>query len=52
MNNTLRPKIPQWCDPEWKGLMESCWASEPTERPSFADISQKLRNMAAAMNLK
>lgn len=52
VNNTLRPKIPQWCDPEWKGLMESCWASEPTERPSFADISQKLRNMAAAMNLK
>ncbi|ESQ42642.1 hypothetical protein EUTSA_v10012514mg [Eutrema salsugineum] len=52
VNNTLRPKIPQWCDPEWKGLMESCWASEPTERPSFAEISQKLRNMAAAMNLK
>ncbi|CAN8248481.1 unnamed protein product [Cochlearia groenlandica] len=52
VNNALRPKIPQWCDPEWKGLMESCWAAEPTERPSFADISQKLRNMAAAMNLK
>ncbi|XP_010443452.1 PREDICTED: uncharacterized protein LOC104726317 [Camelina sativa] len=52
VNNALRPKIPQWCDPEWKGLMESCWGSEPTERPSFAEISQKLRNMAAAMNLK
>uniref|UniRef100_A0A1J3JTQ3 Serine/threonine-protein kinase CTR1 n=1 Tax=Noccaea caerulescens TaxID=107243 RepID=A0A1J3JTQ3_NOCCA len=52
VNNALRPKIPQWCDPEWKGLMESCWASEPTERPSFAEISQKLRTMAAAMNLK
>ncbi|CAH8386488.1 unnamed protein product [Eruca vesicaria subsp. sativa] len=52
VNNSLRPKIPQWCDPEWKGLMESCWASEPTERPSFAEISQKLRTMAAAMNLK
>ncbi|CAN6870549.1 unnamed protein product [Brassica oleracea] len=40
------------CDPEWKGLMESCWASEPIERPSFAEISQKPRNMAAATNLK
>ncbi|CAD5335163.1 unnamed protein product [Arabidopsis thaliana] len=52
VNNALRPKIPQWCDPEWKGLMESCWTSEPTERPSFTEISQKLRTMAAAMNLK
>ncbi|KAK2412627.1 kinase superfamily with octicosapeptide/Phox/Bem1p domain-containing protein [Trifolium repens] len=43
VNNTLRPQIPTWCDPEWKSLMESCWASDPTERPSFAEISKKLR---------
>lgn len=52
MNNTLRPQIPTWCDPEWKALMESCWAADPNERPSFAEISQKLRKMAAAMNVK
>ncbi|XAR51272.1 Non-specific serine/threonine protein kinase [Bertholletia excelsa] len=52
VNNTLRPKIPTWCDPEWKSLMESCWSSDPQERPSFSEISQKLRNMAAAMNVK
>lgn len=52
MNNTLRPQIPTWCDPEWKSLMESCWGSEPAQRPSFSDISQKLRNMAAGMNVK
>ncbi|XP_016494688.2 RAF-like serine/threonine-protein kinase 20 [Nicotiana tabacum] len=52
VNNTLRPQIPTWCDPEWKALMESCWAPEPAERPSFSEISQKLRTMAAAMNLK
>ncbi|OMO91503.1 Phox/Bem1p [Corchorus capsularis] len=52
VNNTLRPKIPSWCDPEWKGLMEKCWASDPAERPSFSEISQKLRNMAAAINVK
>ncbi|XP_057767266.1 uncharacterized protein LOC130987675 [Salvia miltiorrhiza] len=52
VNNTLRPQIPTWCDPEWKSLMESCWGSDPAERPSFSEIAQRLRNMAAAMNLK
>ncbi|KAM7266816.1 hypothetical protein ACFE04_008982 [Oxalis oulophora] len=52
VNNTLRPQPPTWCDPEWRSLMESCWACDPAERPSFAETSQKLRNMAAAMNLK
>ncbi|CAI9098546.1 OLC1v1035215C1 [Oldenlandia corymbosa var. corymbosa] len=52
VNNTLRPQIPTWCDPEWKLLMESCWTADPKERPSFSEISQKLRSMAAAMNLK
>lgn len=52
VNNTLRPQIPTWCDPEWKAMMESCWSSEPGERPSFAEISQKLRKMAAAINVK
>lgn len=52
VNNTLRPQIPTWCDPEWKALMVSCWAPDPAERPSFSEISQKLRTMAAAMNVK
>ncbi|KAK4337554.1 hypothetical protein RND71_042041 [Anisodus tanguticus] len=52
VNNTLRPQIPTWCDPEWKALMESCWAPDPAERPSFSEISQRLRTMAAAMNVK
>lgn len=52
VNNSLRPQIPSWCDPEWKSLMENCWASEPADRPSFTEISQRLRKMAAAMNVK
>ncbi|KAI3709132.1 hypothetical protein L2E82_38891 [Cichorium intybus] len=52
VNNSLRPTIPTWCDPEWKALMGSCWSSDPTERPSFSEISQKLRTMAAAINVK
>ncbi|XP_048227623.1 uncharacterized protein LOC8277895 isoform X2 [Ricinus communis] len=52
VNNSLRPQIPTWCDPEWKSLMESCWAADPAERPSFTEISRKLRSMAAAVNVK
>lgn len=52
MNNTLRPQVPNWCDPEWKALMETCWSADPNQRPSFAEISQKLRKMAAAINVK
>lgn len=52
VNNSLRPQIPSWCDPEWKSLMEGSWAGEPAERPSFTEISQRLRKMAAAMNVK
>lgn len=52
VNDSLRPQIPTWCDPEWKSLMESCWASDPAQRPSFAEVAQKLRNMAAAINVK
>ncbi|KAL0922092.1 hypothetical protein M5K25_006054 [Dendrobium thyrsiflorum] len=52
VNCTLRPEIPSWCDPEWKSLMEICWSSDPTQRPSFSEISQRLRKMAAAINVK
>jgi serine/threonine protein kinase len=46
MDNSLRPQIPTWCDPEWKALMQSCWSPDPKDRPSFSEISQKLRKMA------
>lgn len=52
VHNSLRPEVPSWCDPEWKALMESCWDSEPGERPSFSEISQKLRKMSATINVK
>eukprot|EP00897_Mesotaenium_endlicherianum_P000306 jgi/Mesen1/10276/ME000789S09554 len=46
MNNTLRPPIPQWCDPQWRALMERCWAPVAAERPSFPEIIVELRAMA------
>ncbi|GJN00754.1 hypothetical protein PR202_ga17959 [Eleusine coracana subsp. coracana] len=48
VNNTLRPPVPESCDPQWRSLMEQCWSSEPSERPSFTQIGQRLRAMVAS----
>jgi tRNA A-37 threonylcarbamoyl transferase component Bud32 len=47
VNNTLRPPIPESCDPDWKILMERCWSAEPSERPNFTDVANQLRSMAS-----
>ncbi|KAJ6841828.1 uncharacterized protein M6B38_305055 [Iris pallida] len=47
MNNTLRPTVPMSCDPEWKKLMEQCWAPDPRQRPSFTEIASRLRSMTS-----
>ncbi|CAJ2637537.1 unnamed protein product [Trifolium pratense] len=52
VNNTLRPPVPESCDPEWRVLMERCWSSEPSERPSFTEIANDLRSMAAKISPK
>nr|GEV42069.1 serine/threonine-protein kinase STE20-like [Tanacetum cinerariifolium] len=48
VNNTLRPTIPSDSDPEWRRLMEICWATDPAVRPSFTEITNQLRVMSAA----
>ncbi|XP_038902738.1 serine/threonine-protein kinase pakA [Benincasa hispida] len=48
VNNTLRPTIPRHCDPEWRSLMEHCWAPNPADRPSFTEVAGRLRVMSAA----
>lgn len=48
VNNTLRPHIPNFCDPEWRMLMEQCWAPDPAARPSFTEIARRLRAMTVA----
>lgn len=49
VKDTLRPKIPEQCDPEWKQLMEQCWLADPTLRPSFTEITNRLRIMSKAL---
>ncbi|KAG1363995.1 hypothetical protein COCNU_11G008220 [Cocos nucifera] len=49
VSNTLRPPVPESCDPDWRSLMEQCWSAEASERPSFTDIASRLRSMAASL---
>ncbi|GKV24644.1 hypothetical protein SLEP1_g34229 [Rubroshorea leprosula] len=52
VHNTLRPPVPSFCDPEWRLLMEQCWAPDPVARPSFTEITRRLRVMSAASQTK
>ncbi|KAH0455631.1 hypothetical protein IEQ34_015663 [Dendrobium chrysotoxum] len=52
VNNTLRPPIPVSCDPEWRRLMELCWAPDPQQRPSFTQIANRLRAMSQSKPAK
>ncbi|KAD5318197.1 hypothetical protein R6Q59_033465 [Mikania micrantha] len=52
VSNTLRPTIPSDCDPDWRRLMEQCWAPDPVVRPSFTEITNQLRVMSAAYQNK
>ncbi|KAL3598908.1 hypothetical protein D5086_006826 [Populus alba] len=52
VNNTLRPPVPSFCDPEWRLLMEQCWAPDPMARPSFTEIARRLRVMSDACQTK
>nr|KYP36094.1 Serine/threonine-protein kinase CTR1 [Cajanus cajan] len=50
VSNTLRPPVPESCDPEWRLLMERCWSSEPSERPTFTEIASELRSIASKIS--
>ncbi|KAH7292382.1 hypothetical protein KP509_29G065500 [Ceratopteris richardii] len=52
VSNTLRPPVPQSCDPAYRSLMETCWSADPSERPSFSEIARRLRAMEMALSTK
>eukprot|EP00258_Populus_trichocarpa_P044344 XP_024460363.1 uncharacterized protein LOC7455655 isoform X3 [Populus trichocarpa] len=52
VSNTLRPPVPETCDPDWRSLMERCWSAEPSDRPNFTEIANELRAMAAKIPSK
>ncbi|XP_031479354.1 uncharacterized protein LOC116250101 isoform X2 [Nymphaea colorata] len=52
VGNRLRPQVPDHCDSDWKSLMEKCWSTDPSDRPSFTEIASTLRSMAAVQQSK
>ncbi|KAK6929621.1 Serine-threonine/tyrosine-protein kinase, catalytic domain, partial [Dillenia turbinata] len=52
VNNTLRPPIPENCDAGWGQLIEECWAHDPRARPSFTEITNRLRDMSVRLQKK
>ncbi|CAK7333937.1 unnamed protein product [Dovyalis caffra] len=52
VKNTLRPPIPELCEPEWRKLMEHCWSPDPESRPSFSEITNRLRAMSMALSTR
>jgi len=44
---TERPPMPRDAPPDFARLIEDCWAHEPDNRPSAADVLHKLQTMGA-----
>ncbi len=52
-SGTARLPIPEWCEPEWRAVMEGCWVEDPTLRPTCRQLAlqlQRIRDNAARLN--
>jgi serine/threonine protein kinase len=47
-----RPELPKTCSEGLKSLIHECWSSEPSNRPTFLDIFEKLRKLKSDAILK
>jgi len=47
-------QVPDWCEEEWRSLMEVCWVVNPAMRPNLLQIRaqlERVHNMALANGL-
>lgn len=44
-SGTARLPIPEWCEPEWRALMEACWIEDPTLRPTCRQLVAQLQRI-------
>ena len=42
ITGSLRPAIPDGMDAEWASIMTDCWHSDPSARPSFTEVAERL----------
>ena len=43
--NGERPDIPSHCNPFFEELITQCWQGEPTKRPSFSIILERMKGI-------
>jgi len=42
MCGNLHLDIPEWCEPEWRYLLEACMEANPNNRPTMRELSRQL----------
>ncbi|KAF6261967.1 kinase-like protein, partial [Scenedesmus sp. NREL 46B-D3] len=42
MCGNLQLDIPEWCEPEWRGILEACMEPNPSARPSMRELARHL----------
>ena len=45
-----RPVFPEGCADMLKSLIQDCWQQEPTQRPNFRDIKDRLKEMYSSLS--
>lgn len=48
-SGSARLPIPEWCEPEWRAVMESCWVEDPTLRPTCRQLAVQLQRIRDIM---
>lgn len=38
-------QVPDWCEEEWRSLMEVCWVVNPAMRPNLLQIMAQLERI-------
>ena len=45
MTGSVHLSVPEWCEPEWRGLLEACLDVSPARRPSFKELAAQLERI-------
>jgi len=45
----LRPTIPPTCNPALASLIQDCWAEDPSQRPSFVSLADRIAQLPSDM---
>jgi serine/threonine protein kinase len=50
-SGAARLPLPEWCEPEWRAAMESCWVLDPELRPTCRELARQLERVRDAAPL-